>query len=322
VPAPCLPLPVCDVNIISSTIGACYFDPADNTSKAELEVCVEWSNRPGTENIVVVIDGPPKQMMLITTTGASGSACVKFIIPANGVYNAGVWVYFQNTTSCGADISYTVPAPCLPLPVCNVNLTSDKCLPQVTATFDGCGKVTICSAKDLSNVVLDLGGAGFQNFATDKKYDNLSGYSRMFTSSQPIRGVWIKSGCNKSGDCPGCGEYIANPNYPCNQSSLNVNTSLELSNAAENTSFATESLEIYPNPTTSELNVLLPAHSGKSAILKIYNSMGQLVRQLQVDELTEEATRVDVSTLNSDMYYLQVQIPSEGIFTQKFVVKR
>jgi len=124
VPAPCLPLPVCNVNITSATIGACYFDPADNTSKAELEVCVQWSNRPGTENIVVVIDGPPKQMKLITTTDASGSACVKFIIPANGVYNAGVWVYFQNTTSCGADISYTVPAPCLPLPVCNVNITS------------------------------------------------------------------------------------------------------------------------------------------------------------------------------------------------------
>jgi len=125
IPAPCLPLlPVCDIQITSATVGACYFDPADNTSKAELEVCVQWSNRPGTENIVVVIDGPPKQMKLITTTDASGSACVKFIIPANGVYNAGVWVYFQNTTSCGADISYTVPAPCLPLPVCNVNITS------------------------------------------------------------------------------------------------------------------------------------------------------------------------------------------------------
>lgn len=97
-------------------------------------------------------------------------------------------------------------------------LTSDDCLPEVNAIFFGCDSVLVCSAKDLSNVVLDLGMPGFQNFDTDIKFDGLSGLSRGF-SGDGINGVWIKSGCNSSDDCPGCGEYIANPNGPCNDCS-------------------------------------------------------------------------------------------------------
>ncbi len=112
--------------------------------------------------------------------------------------------------NCPDDRDNNCDSPC-------PDLTSEGCVPEVKATFDGCGKVTVCSAKDLSNVVLDL--APYGPGPEDVKYDGLSGYSAMYTSMSNILGVWIKSGCNQEDDpdlqCPGCGEYIPNPNRNC-----------------------------------------------------------------------------------------------------------
>lgn len=91
-----------------------------------------------------------------------------------------------------------------------------NCMPQVSAIFAGDNKtVTAISSKDLSNVVL------FYCDGTHQKFDNLSGYSKDFkgtgaNADKKIQGVWIKSGCNQSGDGPGYGEYVANSaEYVC-----------------------------------------------------------------------------------------------------------
>lgn len=89
--------------------------------------------------------------------------------------------------------------------------TTASCLPLVYATFSSDNfSVTASSTKDLSNVVLK-----FSDGHTEK-FDNLSGKTGIFagTSSNAgkiIVGVWIKSGCNKSGDGPGFGEWLSNP---------------------------------------------------------------------------------------------------------------
>ncbi|TXC78565.1 hypothetical protein [Luteibaculum oceani] len=86
-----------------------------------------------------------------------------------------------------------------------------SCEPEIEVEFDGCNDVTIVSSKDLSNVVLDFAPAGAGN--EDVKLDNLIiGNLMSVTRTGDILGVWVKSGCNKSGDCPGCGEYFANDN--------------------------------------------------------------------------------------------------------------
>jgi hypothetical protein len=90
--------------------------------------------------------------------------------------------------------------------------SSGDCLPQVSAIFSSNGlSVTTNSTKDLSNVVLEFCDG------THQKFDGLSGYSSTFSGTgdnagKLIKGVWIKSGCNNSGDGPGYGEYIPNPN--------------------------------------------------------------------------------------------------------------
>ena len=85
------------------------------------------------------------------------------------------------------------------------------CLPIVGATFSSDGKsVTAQSTKDLSNVVLKFCDGEHQ------KFDGLSGYSQTFSGTgsnvgKTIEGIWIKSGCNNSGDGPGYGQYVPNP---------------------------------------------------------------------------------------------------------------
>jgi hypothetical protein len=69
--------------------------------------------------------------------------------------------------------------------------------------------VYVTSTKDLSNVVLE-----FADGSEPQKFEGLSGYTGTFSgpgdnAGKEIVGVWIKSGCNKSNDGPGYGEYIA-----------------------------------------------------------------------------------------------------------------
>jgi len=70
--------------------------------------------------------------------------------------------------------------------------------------------VYVTSTKDLSNVVLEFADGMHQ------KFEGLSGYTGTFQGTgehegKEVIGVWIKSGCNSSGDGPGYGERLLNP---------------------------------------------------------------------------------------------------------------
>ena len=90
------------------------------------------------------------------------------------------------------------------------DISVTDCLPEIDVTFD-CDSVTPTSTKELSNVVIK-----FCDGSEDYKYDGLSGYSDTFGEEfgKGIAGVWVKSGCNSSGDGPGYGEFFSNP-YGC-----------------------------------------------------------------------------------------------------------
>jgi Flp pilus assembly protein TadG len=72
-------------------------------------------------------------------------------------------------------------------------------------------QVYVTSSRDLSNVVLEFADG------THQKFQGLNGYSGTFQGTGENEGkqvtkVWIKSGCNASGEGPGYGERIDNPN--------------------------------------------------------------------------------------------------------------
>ncbi len=88
-----------------------------------------------------------------------------------------------------------------------------NCLPVISTSFsDDHLSVEVSSSKDLSNIVLKFGDGSTQ------KFDDLSGSNETFSGTNEflnlcISGIWVKSGCNSSGDGPGYGEFIANANW-------------------------------------------------------------------------------------------------------------
>jgi hypothetical protein len=112
------------------------------------------------------------------------------------------------------------------------------CRPHIEVTFNASGtSVEIVSTKDLSNVVLE-----FED-GSHYKFDNLNqGPTGTFQglgehAGKTIVGVWVKSGCNQSGDGPGYGERFNAPDnlsgavaYRFDDNNENVLAYFELSN--------------------------------------------------------------------------------------------
>lgn len=73
---------------------------------------------------------------------------------------------------------------------------------------------------------------------------------------------------------------------------------------------------VYPNPTTSNLSIAIPATMQVESI-KIYNSLGQLIRQLTSNETL---LTLDVSTLPVGMYSIVFQT-NYGVLDRKFMKK-
>jgi len=78
----------------------------------------------------------------------------------------------------------------------------EGCEPQIYVKFlEYERQVWVQSTKDLSNVVVQYSDGSTQ------RYDNLRGRTGTFGSgTKTIARVWVKSGCNESGDGPGYGE--------------------------------------------------------------------------------------------------------------------
>jgi len=89
---------------------------------------------------------------------------------------------------------------------------------------------------DLSNVVLQFSDG------TTQKFEGLIGLSQTFSGTganagKCITGIWIKSGCNQSGDGPGYGEWVENIAYngscestPCNPPTITVMSNNNVTN--------------------------------------------------------------------------------------------
>ena len=89
-------------------------------------------------------------------------------------------------------------------------LMASECVSNVDADFANDGmSVTAISDKGLSNVVLQFADGSEQKFEIGKDGQYSLDFSGTGSNEgKTITGVWIKSGCEQSGDGPGYGEYI------------------------------------------------------------------------------------------------------------------
>ena len=67
---------------------------------------------------------------------------------------------------------------------------------------------------------------------------------------------------------------------------------------------------LFPNPATTELN-LTGISNQKIKYINIYSSTGQLVKNVLVEEISDNF-RIDISLFSSGLYYLDVRLESEN----------
>jgi len=77
---------------------------------------------------------------------------------------------------------------------------------------------------------------------------------------------------------------------------------------------------IYPNPTNETLQLRLKEHIGKSAVVDIHNDMGQKIMDTEIDRISSESTRFDVSSFTPGIYMITIRIDAMKPLTQCFVV--
>jgi len=83
-----------------------------------------------------------------------------------------------------------------------------------------------------------------------------------------------------------------------------------------------QSLAVFPNPAKEELFVSLKAHAGQKANLQIINNYGQVLRQLEIDEIPDQAIRLDLGDIQNGLYHLSIRVDNSNIITKKILVSR
>lgn len=78
---------------------------------------------------------------------------------------------------------------------------------------------------------------------------------------------------------------------------------------------------VYPNPTDDLLNVNLQNIEAEQAQLRLFNSVGQLVKQIQLNTLESTTTQINVADLEAGFYTLSVQINGKPM-SKRIVIAR
>jgi hypothetical protein len=81
-------------------------------------------------------------------------------------------------------------------------------------------------------------------------------------------------------------------------------------------------LTVYPNPADEYAMLHLEGAEGKTAILQLFNVLGQQMQTMSIDELTDEDIRIDLDNLVDGNYYLHLTIDGQRTAVQKLIVDK
>lgn len=70
-------------------------------------------------------------------------------------------------------------------------------------------------------------------------------------------------------------------------------------------------LNIYPNPSSGEVNIAVPEYIGKNLQIEIYSLEGKLMQFIQLDEVLENIQTIHLDNYSNGMYF--VKLKSEGV---------
>ena len=119
-------------------------------------------------------------------------------------------------------------------------------------------------------------------------------------------------------------EHLAHGDYigPCDNASCGGGRQLAIQPLGDQP--PVEQLRLYPNPASGKLRVEfgLDPEAGTDQVLVIFNTVGQQVFTERVDGDLTGGHQIDISTLRSGIYYVQVRIDGNVLDTRKLVVSR
>lgn len=80
-----------------------------------------------------------------------------------------------------------------------------------------------------------------------------------------------------------------------------------------------EDIQIYPNPTSSVLNIAFQKDFGDDVNLEVYNVQGQLLNS-QIATSTQQPVIIDAADYAAGIYFLTIRT-AEGVYSKRFVVE-
>ncbi|MEM1119718.1 MAG: SdrD B-like domain-containing protein [Bacteroidota bacterium] len=118
--------------------------------------------------------------------------------------------------------------------------------------------------------------------------------------------------------------YTANWESICNftQDVTLGSSTFTIPNTNEHLSEDNAKIAVYPNPTSGHLFVNMRAYAGQTGIFRIQNQMGQIVQQIELDELPTDAVQLATSGLNDGLYYLSAAIGGKQVLMEKVLIKQ
>lgn len=79
---------------------------------------------------------------------------------------------------------------------------------------------------------------------------------------------------------------------------------------------------VYPNPTRDYLSVNLEAFKGREVRITVYNQFSGIVQNESIDRATEEPFVLDLQTIPSGLYFIQINSEGRSSVTRRFVVNK
>ena len=152
------------------------------------------------------------------------------------------------------------------------------------------------SFKSIENCV-------FRNCGSSKAYQNLR-----------TGRYWIRIWSNRWELV--CDQYIdLNNSLNSTPSSRNLVTPIMDVNRNKHTNF------LYPNPTKDRVNLVLPEFVGQTGTLRLFNNLGQIVKEQVMSSITTEPIELEVVTLPIGIYQLQVVVKGQAAWNHKVLIQ-
>ncbi|MFK7934017.1 MAG: GEVED domain-containing protein [Saprospiraceae bacterium] len=86
------------------------------------------------------------------------------------------------------------------------------------------------------------------------------------------------------------------------------------------TTFDVNDFKLYPNPATQRVNVEIKSFLGESITIQLFNQLGQLVLEKQIEEVNEQTAPLSVALLERGIYFVQLQAKNKTPITKKLLL--